>query len=136
MKALATCVGQGHEKDKLMNWNHDNSTDSTDAKSRHSRRATALLVLLGLAGCGLGLGDRRPGNTAGDSAEPTAEAPPSPPAGAIPVSPDLYMLPMGTDSDGCALFQPWSPTMAVVQALHWRTADGRFTLDRSRADCP
>lgn len=58
------------------------------------------------------------------------------PPDAIPVSPELYMLPMGTDADGCPVFQPWSPTLAVVQALHWRTAEGNFTLDRSAAACP
>ncbi len=58
------------------------------------------------------------------------------PEGAIPVTPDLYMLPMGVDDDGCPIFQPWSPTLMVVQALHWRTADGAFTLDRESAACP
>ncbi len=58
------------------------------------------------------------------------------PADAIAVSPDLYMRPMGVDDDGCPVFQPWSPTLMVVQALHWRTADGAFTLDRGEADCP
>ncbi len=57
------------------------------------------------------------------------------PPGAIPAGPELYMLPMGEDATGCPLFQPWSPTRSVVQALHWRTADGDFTLDRARADC-
>ena len=58
------------------------------------------------------------------------------PADAIAVSPDLYMRPMGVDDDGCPVFQPWSPTLMVVQALHWRAADGAFTLDRDEADCP
>jgi hypothetical protein len=58
------------------------------------------------------------------------------PDGAIPVGPDLYMLPMGSDETGCPMFQPWSPTLMVVQALHWRAADGSFTLDRDAADCP
>ena len=63
-------------------------------------------------------------------------APDPVPADAIAVSPDLYMRPMGVDDDGCPVFQPWSPTLMVVQALHWRTADGAFTLDRGEADCP
>jgi hypothetical protein len=58
------------------------------------------------------------------------------PEGAIPVTADLYMLPMGVDDSGCPVFQPWSPTLMVVQALHWRTAEGAFTLDRESADCP
>ena len=57
------------------------------------------------------------------------------PPDAILVAPELYMLPMGEDATGCPMFQPWSPTLSVVQALHWRTADGDFTLDRARADC-
>lgn len=68
-----------------------------------------------------------------------ASAPPAPgqiPPDAIPVGPELYMRPMGTDAAGCAVFQPWSRTLAVVQALHWRTAEGDFTLDRQAADCP
>lgn len=58
------------------------------------------------------------------------------PEDAIQVAPELYMLPMGTDEEGCATFQPWSPTLSVVQALHWRTAAGDYTLDRNAADCP
>ena len=57
------------------------------------------------------------------------------PADAIAVSPDFYMRPMGVDDDGCPVFQPWSPTLMVVQALHWQTVDGTFTLDRAQADC-
>jgi hypothetical protein len=69
-----------------------------------------------------------------EPAADSGETPEIPPA-AIPVAPELYMLPMGTDETGCAVFQPWSPTLAVVQALHWRTAEGSFTLDRGAADC-
>jgi hypothetical protein len=64
-----------------------------------------------------------------------AEKPLEVPPGAIPVSPDLYMLPMGEDATGCPMFQAWSPTLSVIQALHWRTAEGGFTLDRDAADC-
>ena len=58
------------------------------------------------------------------------------PVGAVQVSPELYMVPAGADDVGCPMFQPWSPTLMVVQALHWRSADGGFTLDRNAADCP
>ena len=67
------------------------------------------------------------------ASEPPAATPIPPDA--IPVSSELYMRPMGTDGDGCPVFQPWSPTLAVVQALHWQTAEGDFTLDRSIAAC-
>jgi hypothetical protein len=75
--------------------------------------------------------------TACATAEPPAERAETPeiPADAIAVAPELYMLPMGTDQTGCAVFQPWSPTLSVVQALHWRTPAGGFTLDRGAADC-
>lgn len=69
------------------------------------------------------------------SSEPAPASPDIPPD-AIPVGPELYMRPMGTDERGCPVFQPWSPTLAVVQALHWRTAAGDFTLDREAAACP
>ncbi len=62
--------------------------------------------------------------------------PARPPAGAVQVSSELYMVPAGADDSGCPMFQPWSPTLMVVQALHWRSADGSFTLDRNAADCP
>jgi hypothetical protein len=72
------------------------------------------------------------------AAQPADSGTPEPavPAGAIRVNDQLYMLPMGTDDTGCPMFQPWSPTLMVVQALHWRAADGSFTLDRHAADCP
>lgn len=69
------------------------------------------------------------------AAEQPAE-PARPPEGAVQVSSDLYMVPAGADDVGCPMFQPWSPTLMVVQALHWRSADGSFSLDRNAADCP
>lgn len=57
------------------------------------------------------------------------------PEGAVRLGPELVMVPRGTDEDGCRLYQPTSRTMSVIQALHYRTADGGFTLDRSEAAC-
>ncbi|HRY26613.1 MAG TPA: hypothetical protein P5558_19755 [Geminicoccaceae bacterium] len=77
--------------------------------------------------------------TAFGACAPAAEGPPVPapaPDNAVQVSPELYMVPAGEDDVGCPMFQPWSPTLMVVQALHWRSADGSFTLDRNAADCP
>ncbi len=82
-------------------------------------------VLLSLNGCAMAEAPETPA----DAGAPVPEA-------AIPVGRDLYMIPMGTDEGGCPVFQPWSPTLMVVQALHWRAADGSFTLDRDAADCP
>lgn len=97
------------------------------ALSPHCRgrvlRSCALLAALTLGACA--------------SQVPPADQPATPntPADAIALAPDLYMLPMGEDESGCAVFQPWSPSMAVIQALHWRTPTGDFTLDRDAADC-
>jgi hypothetical protein len=107
-----------------MNWNH---IISSTARWRPLRRDgihfVAAAVLL-LNGCAMA-------ETAGKDTERAAV-----PAGAIPVGPELYMVPKGDDETGCPMFQPWSPTLMVVQALHWRAPDGSFTLDRDAADCP
>jgi hypothetical protein len=90
------------------------------------RRRTGYCLLAGA----LALGACAPVETPpGDAATPAI------PEDAIAVAPELYMLPMGTDETGCPAFQPWSPTMSVIQALHWRTATGDFTLDRGAAAC-
>ncbi len=105
-----------------MNWNISFSTSTWRAR-RYRRHGPALAAVLLLSGaCAM--------------AEAPDDAPAGVPEGAIPAGPDLYMLPMGTDEAGCPVFQPWSPTLMVVQALHWRAADGSFTLDRDAADCP
>lgn len=77
-----------------------------------------------------------PPSSVGPTSSDPAPASPDILPDAIRVGPELYMRPMGTDERGCPVFQPWSPTLAVVQALHWRTAEGDFTLDRSAAACP
>lgn len=95
---------------------------------RSVRRYGGLLVvsaLLSLNACAMAEAPETPA----DANVPVPEA-------AIQVGPELYMIPMGTDERGCPVFQPWSPTLMVVQALHWRAADGSFTLDRDAADCP
>jgi hypothetical protein len=86
--------------------------------------ALAFFLMTGLNACAMAT----PGESGGTD-DPL-------PDDAIAVGPDLYMRPMGVDDGGCPVFQPWSPTLMVVQALHWRTADGAFTLDRGTADCP
>ena len=98
---------------------------------RHGR-GLAAAVALTLNACAI---DGTPSAPTETLTEAPAETPVVPPD-AIPVAPELYMRPMGTDDDGCPVFQPWSPTLAVIQALHWRTPEGDFTLDRAAADCP
>ena len=95
---------------------------------RLCRASLALVSIVALSACAMA--------TPEESGAIQDSVPASVPADAIAVSPDLYMRPMGVDDDGCPVFQPWSPTLMVVQALHWRTADGTFTLDRDNADCP
>ena len=119
MRALAVDAGPTGEEQLPMS-----------CKKTSSLENNRLKTWCGVAGIGLGLALL----LANCASEPPAP-PPIPPE-AISVSPDLYMLPMGTDADGCPVFQPWSPTLAVVQALHWQTAAGDFTLDRSAAACP
>lgn len=58
------------------------------------------------------------------------------PAGAIQVEDQLFMVPIGTDEAGCATYQAYSPSMAVVQVIHYRRQNGSFTHDREQAGCP
>jgi len=118
-----------------MSWNCNSSGFFGSIEFNLPAACLVALAALSLAGCGA-----LP-NAASDESRPPAvdrsgAASGGVPPAAIAVTPELYMLPMGTDGAGCAVFQPWSPTMAVVQALHWRKADGSFTLDRAEADCP
>ena len=58
-----------------------------------------------------------------------------PPAGAIQVGEDYYMVPAGTDANGCARFRPWSGSNLVTAAIYYRKADGSFTLNKEQAGC-
>ena len=60
---------------------------------------------------------------------------PQPPAGAVQVGEDFYMVPAGTDEDGCMQFGPWPAGNPVTTALYYRKADGSFTLHREQTDC-
>jgi hypothetical protein len=122
-----------------MSWNCNSSGFLASAEPHRWRAGAATMAVLWLAGCGPMTGpsmDDRAQESRTPAVDASGTAPPAIPPDAIAVTDELYMLPMGTDSAGCAVFQPWSPTMAVVQALHWRKADGSFTLDRALADCP
>lgn len=73
---------------------------------------------------------------AGDKgAAPADAAPAGVPASAIAVGDDVYMVPLGPDAEGCAMFRVFSPTKAVVQAIHYRTADGAFVMNKQDAQC-
>jgi len=57
------------------------------------------------------------------------------PENAIRVSDMYYMVPLAERVQGCRAYRPFSPTRRVQQAIHYRTADGRFVTDRGRAAC-
>jgi hypothetical protein len=57
------------------------------------------------------------------------------PEGAIPIGSDLYMLPVGEDAGGCAMYQLHSDGGLVMRSIHYRTEAGAFTLEREDAAC-
>ncbi len=60
----------------------------------------------------------------------------APPPGAIPIGEDVYAVPVGEpDEQGCQRYRLWSPTKMVVQAIHYRRADGSFTMRKDEAAC-
>lgn len=94
------------------------------------RFLTAAALAFALAACSE---STMPSGKKGDSStEPNAAAVP---ADAIAVGDDVYMVPAGVDSDGCAMFRVFSPTKMVVQAVHYRAADGTFVMDKVEAAC-
>ena len=58
-----------------------------------------------------------------------------PPAGAIQVGDDYYMVPAGANAEGCARFRPWSGSNPVTAAIYYRKADGSFTLGKEESGC-
>lgn len=57
------------------------------------------------------------------------------PENAIQVGDEYYMVPLVQPVQGCRAYRPFSPTRRVQQAIHYLTADGRFVMDRSQAQC-
>lgn len=57
------------------------------------------------------------------------------PEDAIPVSKDMYMVPLGRDDMGCMMYQAHAPGKLVAQVIHYRAADGRFVTDKRKAAC-
>ena len=92
--------------------------------------ATALAVAV--AGCG---NETALGEATDKSAAPTVAADARLPDGAIAIGDDVYMVPIGEDAQGCAMYRVFSPTKAVVQAIHYRTADDRFVMNKGEAAC-
>jgi hypothetical protein len=83
-------------------------------------RVFLLLPMFLLAACGHGNG-----------------APPADdiPEGAIKVRDGYYMVPVGVDDDGCAMFSAYAPGMMTDQAIRFRRADGTFTVNKEEAAC-
>ena len=113
-----------------------------------TRCAMAVFALLLLASCG-GKGDetgskathtvgnkmtaQKPGGPGGPGGPGSGET--QPPAGAIPMDSDTYMVPIGRDPGGCEQFTMWSATKPVIQMIYYRDRKGGFTADRDDADC-
>jgi hypothetical protein len=57
------------------------------------------------------------------------------PNGAIAVGDDAYMVPIGKDAQGCAMYRVFSPTKAVAQAIYYRADDDRFVMNKYEAAC-
>ena len=64
-----------------------------------------------------------------------SQALPEPPAGAIEVEEDFYMVNIGVGEDGCRQYSAWSATRPVLTAVYYRQEDGTFTLFRSKVAC-
>jgi len=97
------------------------------------RLLAALVVAAGLAACNEGMmaTDKENGGGRADGAGAAAEVPED----AIAVGDDVYMVPIGEDGTGCPMFRAFSPGKAVIQAIHYRTEDGRFVTDKGEAAC-
>lgn len=76
-------------------------------------------------------------DTTGDDRQPMSNesSAPAPPAGAIRIADDLYAVPIGPDANGCERYRLWSAHHMVVQAIHYRRADGSFTMNKQEAAC-
>lgn len=101
-------------------------------------RQIAVVAVLLLAACSPPGGREQP-PSAGDRTmhekSPGAEAK-APPPGAIPIADEVYAVPIGEpDEQGCQRYRLWSPTKMVVQAIHYRRADGSFTMRKDEAAC-
>ncbi len=65
-----------------------------------------------------------------------AESDVKPPEGAVKISSDLYAVPLPEpDQDGCEQYRLWSAENMVVQAIHYRKANGDFTMNKNEAAC-
>lgn len=94
--------------------------------------AGAATLALAVAGCG---SETAVSEGTDKSATPTAATDTRVPDGAIAVGDDVYMVPLGKDAQGCAMYRAFSPTKAVAQVLQYRAADGQFVMNKDEAAC-
>lgn len=66
---------------------------------------------------------------------PAKNLPPGVPKGAIHVEGDLYMVPLGKKDGNCPMYRAHSTKGAAVMAIFYRTAEGKFVMDKSNVDC-
>ena len=100
--------------------------------------AAASLLLLDACRAGAGTGSPPSREPAPDREKAMSEPTRTPdvPPGAILIGDDVYAVPIGKpDADGCQRYRLWSPTKVVVQAIHYRRADGSFTMRKDEAAC-
>ncbi len=92
------------------------------------KRFLIVLSLFLVGGCFSNSGERLVGETVFN--------PNTLPPGTVQVSDSLFMIPLeGVDDDGCRGYRAYSPDGLVVQALHYRTSTGGFTMNKLDAAC-
>ncbi|GEQ97764.1 hypothetical protein JCM17844_14010 [Iodidimonas gelatinilytica] len=48
----------------------------------------------------------------------------------------VYAVPIeGVDEDGCQRYRLWAADRMVIQAIHYRKADGSFSMNKNEAAC-
>lgn len=57
------------------------------------------------------------------------------PKNAIQVGKDLYYLPVGTDSDGCTMYQAYAPNAMTAQGIIYQNGRGNFSLSKNKDTC-
>lgn len=85
-------------------------------------RIVLVVVMSAVAGCQV--------NSSKDNAAAN-----SIPPDAIEVGKDQYMVPIDSDGTKCQMYRMYSPNHAVVAAVFFKTANGKFVIDRGKADC-
>ena len=94
--------------------------------------AGATALALATASCG---GETAMSQATDKSAAPSVASYAQLPNGAIAVGDDIYMVPIGKDAQGCAMYRVFSPTKAVAQAIHYRADNHRFVMNKDKAAC-